>query len=98
MGEMLLPGQQASQRIERACEADFLSLCISLRNPWDILNMYTLPEWRGQGLATALLQEIIHFAKSTSIRRLWLHATESGRPIYEKAGFLPTSAEMEFVR
>jgi GNAT superfamily N-acetyltransferase len=60
-----------------------------------ILNMYTLPEWRGQGLATALLQEITSFAKSTSIRRLWLHATASGRPIYEKAGFVTTLAEME---
>src|SRR6266487_2008191 len=34
--EMLLPAQQASQRIERACEADFLSLCSSLRNPWEL--------------------------------------------------------------
>src|SRR6266571_7083454 len=33
---MLLPGKPPSQRIERACEADFLSLCSSLRNPWDI--------------------------------------------------------------
>jgi len=27
--------RSASQRIERACEADFLSLCSSLRNPWE---------------------------------------------------------------
>jgi GNAT superfamily N-acetyltransferase len=60
-----------------------------------VLNMYTLPQWRGQGLASALLQEIIHFAKGTSIRRLWLHATPSGRPIYEKAGFIAVSDEME---
>lgn len=60
-----------------------------------VLNMYTLPQWRGQGLATVLLQEIIRFAKGTSIRRLWLHATESGRPIYEKAGFIATLDEME---
>ena len=60
-----------------------------------ILNMYTLPQWRGQGLATVLLQEIIRFAKGTSIRRLWLHATESGRPVYVKVGFIATSDEME---
>jgi GNAT superfamily N-acetyltransferase len=60
-----------------------------------VLNMYTLPQWRGQGLATALLQEIIHFTKRTTIKRLWLHATESGRPIYEKAGFVIASDEME---
>ena len=62
-----------------------------------VLNMYTLPEWRGQGLATGVLQEIIHFAKQAAIRRLWLHATESGRPVYEKAGFLAKASEMELV-
>ncbi len=62
-----------------------------------ILNMYTLPQWRGQGLATALLQEILRFAKETSIRRLWLNATQSGKPVYEKAGFLAESSAMELV-
>lgn len=31
---MLLSGKSASQRIERACETAFLSLCSSLRNSW----------------------------------------------------------------
>ena len=62
-----------------------------------IMNMYTLPQWRGQGLATALLQEVLHFAKSASIKRLWLHATEQGRLVYEKAGFLMESSAMELI-
>jgi hypothetical protein len=49
----------------------------------------------GEASRQAPVQEIISFAKSTSIRRLWLHATASGRPIYEKAGFVTTLAEME---
>jgi GNAT superfamily N-acetyltransferase len=55
-----------------------------------ITNMYTLPEWRGKGIATALLEEIIHFAKEMDARRLWLRATPAGRSVYEKAGFVPT--------
>lgn len=62
-----------------------------------ILNMYTLPEWRGQGLATVLLQEIIAYAKATGIRRLWLHATEAGRPVYEKIGFVAEGDAMHLI-
>jgi GNAT superfamily N-acetyltransferase len=58
-----------------------------------ILNMYTLPEWRGRGVATALLQEIITYARSINLRHLWLYATEAGRPVYEKVGFAPMMDE-----
>lgn len=61
-----------------------------------ILNMYTLPEWRGQGIATALMQEILRFMRQTPSRRVRLHATPVGRPIYEKLGFVPNGREMEF--
>ncbi len=62
-----------------------------------ILNMYTLPEWRGQGLATALLQAVISYAKETDIRRLWLHATDTGRPVYEKIGFIAEGDAMHLI-
>lgn len=57
-------------------------------------NMYTLPEWRGQGIATALLRGIIEYVKSTPARRIWLHASDQGRPIYERLGFTPVDNEM----
>ena len=56
-----------------------------------ITNMYTLPEWRGKGIATVLLEEIIRFAKGRDARRLWLRATAAGRSVYAKAGFVPTT-------
>jgi GNAT superfamily N-acetyltransferase len=56
------------------------------------MNMYTVPEWRGRGVATALLREIIKFVKGTGARRIWLRATEEGRPVYEKAGFSPVTS------
>lgn len=52
-----------------------------------ILNMYTLPEWRGRGIAQALLREIIAYAHSKQVPYLWLYATKAGRPVYEKLGF-----------
>ncbi|MHC5762091.1 GNAT family N-acetyltransferase [Nostoc sp.] len=52
---------------------------------------------RGQGIATALLKEIISFVRATEAKRLWLHTTEDGKGIYEKLGFVSTSKEMEIV-
>ena len=53
-----------------------------------VLNMYTVPQWRGKGLATMLLQELTYYVKKTDARRIWLYATADGKPIYEKAGFV----------
>lgn len=53
-----------------------------------ILNMYTLPEWRGQGIATTLLQTMMALIKQTRAHRMWMYATQDGKPLYEKAGFV----------
>ncbi|MBW4428008.1 MAG: GNAT family N-acetyltransferase [Nostoc desertorum CM1-VF14] len=61
------------------------------------MNVYTIPMWRGQGIATALLKEIINFVRATEAKPLRLHATEDGKRIYEKLGLVLTSKEMEIV-
>ncbi|MBN3890358.1 MAG: GNAT family N-acetyltransferase [Nostoc sp. JL31] len=61
------------------------------------MNVYTIPMWRGQGIATALLKEIISFVRATEAKRLWLHATEDGKRVYEKLSFVSTAKEMEIV-
>lgn len=65
-----------------------------------ILNMYTVPAWRGQGIATRLLQTLIASAKQRQVYRIWMYATQDGRPIYERAGFVPKrrhTLEMELI-
>ncbi|WP_104904898.1 GNAT family N-acetyltransferase [Nostoc sp. 'Lobaria pulmonaria (5183) cyanobiont'] len=62
-----------------------------------ILNVYTIPMWRRQRIATALLKEIISFLRATEAKRLWLYTTEDGKRIYEKLGFVSTSKEIEMV-
>ncbi len=52
-----------------------------------ITNMYTAPEYRRQGIATALLGRLTEEAKARGVKRLWLHAAEMGRPVYVKFGF-----------
>lgn len=51
------------------------------------MNVYTVPEYRRQGIATEMLKMIIGLSKEKSISRLELSATEKGKGLYEKLGF-----------
>jgi GNAT superfamily N-acetyltransferase len=61
------------------------------------LNMYTRPEFRGQKAADLVLKAAVAQAAERGVRKIILHATEAGRPMYLKAGFKPSSAYMELV-
>ena len=61
-----------------------------------IMNMYTVPEWRGHGIASMLIQNIIDYAKTTPANLITLHATNMGKPVYQRLGFASTSDEMTF--
>ena len=56
-----------------------------------ILNVFTEPEWRRQGVAVLLLQRIIDWARAERLDRLVLHASEAGRSLYERLGFVGTN-------
>ncbi|WP_435356485.1 GNAT family N-acetyltransferase [Emticicia sp. SJ17W-69] len=60
-----------------------------------ILNIYTVPTWRGKGVAKQVFSHILQEAVSRGYKRISLHATDEGRPIYEKFGFRLTNDEME---
>lgn len=62
-----------------------------------ILNVFTEPDWRHQGIAVLLLQRVIEWARAERLDRLVLHASEAGRPLYERLGFVGTS-EMRLAR
>ncbi len=63
----------------------------TLRNPSGldgyVVNVYTLKEWRGQGIASALMEEIIRYATERGAMRVRLHTTDAGMPLYRKLGF-----------
>jgi ribosomal protein S18 acetylase RimI-like enzyme len=60
-----------------------------------ILNMYTLPPYRGKGLARKLLENCIEECKKIGVKRIWLYASYDGIPLYEKMGFTFNNSEME---
>jgi GNAT superfamily N-acetyltransferase len=60
-----------------------------------LLNMFTLPEHRKKGLARTMLDAIMTHAREQGYGKVWLHATDAGRPLYESIGFAPTPTYME---
>ena len=59
-----------------------------------IMNMYTRPEYRRQGIARRILDILISDAKARGISFITLEATSMGRPLYEAAGFVSMTNEM----
>lgn len=60
-----------------------------------IMNMYTAPEYRRKGIAYKTLDLLVGDIKSRGISSISLEATDMGRPLYEKYGFIKMDAEME---
>jgi len=52
-----------------------------------ILNVYTRPEARRLGAARALMERLVEEAGAAGVRRIWLRASDEGRPLYESLGF-----------
>lgn len=79
----------------QAVSAVFMAVAGKLANPSfitgktaTILNVYTYPEYRRKGIATQLLTMMIEEAKTMDISYLELSATDAGKPLYEKPGFI----------
>lgn len=62
-----------------------------------IMNMYTAPEYRRQGIAIYTLDLLVNDAREQSVSQIALEATDMGRPLYEKYGFVKMEDEMELV-
>lgn len=55
-------------------------------------NLLVRKEWRGQGLGSTLFQRALEVLDEAGTRTVWLTASESGRPIYERQGFIAIDA------
>ena len=60
-----------------------------------IMNMYTRPDHRRMGIAAKTLDLLIQDAKKRNITFISLEATDMGRKLYERYGFVSMTSEME---
>ncbi len=56
-----------------------------------ILNMYVERDYRRRGIGRALMETMIAWCRKNQFSAVGLHASEEGRPLYEKMGFRPTN-------
>ena len=63
-----------------------------------IMNMYTAPEYRRQGIAFHTLDLLVKDAKEQGVSLIALEATDMGRPLYAKYGFIKMEDEMELMQ
>nr|WP_300308270.1 GNAT family N-acetyltransferase [uncultured Anaerostipes sp.] len=80
------------------------SLCLFTRIPYNenlsglegyILNIYTSKQFRGNGFANQILDNMIKYSYKNNIKRLWLNSSEQGKHLYTKKGFIQKNNEME---
>ena len=55
-----------------------------------ILNVYTYPKYRKNGIGTNVVKKIIDEAKKLNVSIINLLATEDGKNVYRKLGFIET--------
>lgn len=63
-----------------------------------IMNMYTAPAYRRQGIAIHILDLLVKDIRKQGVSQITLEATEMGRPLYEKYGFVKMEDEMELIK
>lgn len=59
-----------------------------------IMNMYTNPAYRRRGIGYHMLERLVREAGDRDISFISLEATQMGRPLYEKFGFVKMEDEM----
>ena len=59
-----------------------------------IMNIYTVPKYRGQGLATKIVDLLVQEAYTRGIHDISLKATDMGQPVYERYGFVKDKEAM----
>jgi GNAT superfamily N-acetyltransferase len=62
----------------------------------NILNVYTRPASRRNGLARSLMEKAIEWCRANGLSTVILHASDAGRPLYQSMGF-HSSTEMRIV-
>jgi len=61
-----------------------------------LMNIYTCPEFRGQGVGGEIVKWLIFQAKQRGAAKIYLETSVSGRPLYQEIGFFDMSGYMQY--
>lgn len=60
-----------------------------------IMNVYTSPEYRGRGVGRKVVNWLIEQSRKRGVKKIYLEASESGYPLYQKMGFVDMRGYMK---
>jgi GNAT superfamily N-acetyltransferase len=53
-----------------------------------LMNIYTVPPWRGHGVGSALVRELVERARAAGAKdKIYLETSQAGRTVYTRLGF-----------
>lgn len=61
------------------------------------MNVWTNKDYRRQGIAEKLVTMLIEEARGRGVSEISLDATEAGRPLYRKLGFVESGENMTMI-
>lgn len=79
--------------IEKPSNPNFITGLIG-----NVLNVYTMPDYRRQGISAKLMENLISFAKEHNLDFVELKATTEGYPLYKKIGFTEHNSDYTDMR
>lgn len=56
-----------------------------------VINVYVEPAWRGRGVAEQMMRALLAWCYALPVARVVLHASDAGRALYERLGFVQTN-------
>lgn len=96
--ELLMWVAEEGNKIIATCGVCFYQLPPSFKNPTGrnayIVNVYTEPQYRKQGIATKLLEMTLQGVRQRGFKIVRLHASEEGKSVYKKMGFTDSKGYM----
>ncbi len=99
-GQYLVWVAEAGGAIIAAASAVILEKMPSVHNPTGreayVMSVYTIPAYRRLGAGEAVVRAVLTYVQEQGITRVSLHASDYGRPLYERLGFQPTTSEMRW--
>lgn len=66
-----------------------------LQRDGKITRIAVLPDWRRQGVADAMLTELLNIARQNQLAQLYMHAQTSALPLYRRHGFETDGEEFD---
>ena len=92
---------EADEQIVATGAIQFISFPPSFANPTGvrgyICNMYTAAQYRKKGIAQQIVCKLIAEAKGRDVHHLFLIASEMGKPVYKKIGFVENESYMDYL-